>query len=166
MTVAHLPPPPFQLATFNAALLSICFMLLLGFSDDVLDLPWRYKLLLPTIASLPLLCTYSGATTVLLPRPLRGWLGDGSGVPTLPLQLLGLGVEAGSGGALLNLGLLYYVYMGALSVFATNAINIYAGINGLEAGQAAVIGVAVLTMNAYELASGAGGVLLWGPTTL
>ena len=59
-----------QLATYNAALLSICFMVLLGFADDVLDLPWRYKLILPTIASLPLLCTYNGATTILLPKPV------------------------------------------------------------------------------------------------
>lgn len=29
----------------------------------------------------------------------------------------------------------YMVYMGMLAVFCTNAINIYAGINGLEAGQ-------------------------------
>lgn len=62
---------PDALAMYNAALLSICFMVLLGFADDVLDLPWRYKLLLPTVASLPLLCTYSGATTVLLPKPVR-----------------------------------------------------------------------------------------------
>ncbi|CAN0586028.1 unnamed protein product [Laminaria digitata] len=27
------------------------------------------------------------------------------------------------------------VYMGMLAVFCTNAVNIYAGINGLEAGQ-------------------------------
>lgn len=38
-------------------------------------------------------------------------------------------------GAILELGVLYLVYMGALSVFCTNAVNIYAGINGLEAGQ-------------------------------
>jgi hypothetical protein len=52
-------------------------------------------------------------------------------------------------------GLLYFVYMGMLAVFATNAINIYAGINGLEAGQALVIGVAILTTNLLELVTGA-----------
>ena len=41
-----------------AALLSISCMLLLGFADDVLDLRWRHKLLLPTMASLPLLMVY------------------------------------------------------------------------------------------------------------
>ena len=57
-----------------AALLSICCMLLLGFADDVLELKWRHKLLLPTVASLPLLMvyfvTYNG-TTIIVPKPLR-----------------------------------------------------------------------------------------------
>ena len=39
-----------QQLEYNAALLSICFMILLGFSDDVLDLRWRYKLILPLVA--------------------------------------------------------------------------------------------------------------------
>jgi UDP-N-acetylmuramyl pentapeptide phosphotransferase/UDP-N-acetylglucosamine-1-phosphate transferase len=29
-------------------------------------------------------------------------------------------------------GVLYYIYMGMLAVFCTNAINILAGINGIE----------------------------------
>jgi UDP-N-acetylglucosamine--dolichyl-phosphate N-acetylglucosaminephosphotransferase len=29
------------LLEYNAALASICFMLFLGFVDDVLDIPWR-----------------------------------------------------------------------------------------------------------------------------
>jgi UDP-N-acetylmuramyl pentapeptide phosphotransferase/UDP-N-acetylglucosamine-1-phosphate transferase len=32
-----------KLLEINAALLSVCFMLFLGFTDDVLDWPWRYK---------------------------------------------------------------------------------------------------------------------------
>ena len=40
--------------------------------------------------------------------------------------------------------LCWQLYMGALAVFCTNAINIYAGINGLEAGQSYVIGCAIL----------------------
>jgi hypothetical protein len=42
-----------------------------GFCDDVLDLPWRYKLVFPMIASMPLLATYRGATTVLMPVAVR-----------------------------------------------------------------------------------------------
>ncbi len=49
------------------------------------------------------------------------------------------------------LGFLYYVYMGMLAVFCTNAINIYAGIKGLEAGQRAVIAVSVIVHNTIEL---------------
>jgi UDP-N-acetylglucosamine--dolichyl-phosphate N-acetylglucosaminephosphotransferase len=54
---------PSMLFEHAAGVLSICFIVFLGFSDDVLDLPWRYKLILPTIASLPILVAYTGATT-------------------------------------------------------------------------------------------------------
>jgi UDP-N-acetylmuramyl pentapeptide phosphotransferase/UDP-N-acetylglucosamine-1-phosphate transferase len=53
-------------------------MLLLGFADDVLDLRWRHKLLLPTIASLPLLMVYYvnfNSTTIIVPKPFRPWFG-------------------------------------------------------------------------------------------
>ena len=48
-------------------------------------------------------------------------------------------------------GLLYYLYMGMLAVFCTNAINILAGINGIEAGQSLVIAVSVIVFNIIEL---------------
>jgi UDP-N-acetylglucosamine--dolichyl-phosphate N-acetylglucosaminephosphotransferase len=38
------------------------------------------------------------------------------------------------GSKFLNLGYIYYFYMGNIAIFCTNAINIYAGINGLEVG--------------------------------
>lgn len=38
-----------------------------------------------------------------------------------------------------------------MAIFTTNAINIFAGINGLEAGQALVIALAVLGHNVIEL---------------
>lgn len=37
-----------------------------------------------------------------------------------------------------------------LAVFCTNAINIYAGVNGLEVGQSVVIGISVLIFNIIE----------------
>lgn len=52
-------------------------MLLLGFADDVLDLRWRYKLVLPFVAALPLAVTYwvhGGVTAIIVPRPFRDWL--------------------------------------------------------------------------------------------
>ncbi|XP_033061320.1 UDP-N-acetylglucosamine--dolichyl-phosphate N-acetylglucosaminephosphotransferase isoform X3 [Trachypithecus francoisi] len=48
-------------------------------------------------------------------------------------------------------GILYYVYMGLLAVFCTNAINILAGINGLEAGQSLVISASIIVFNLVEL---------------
>ncbi|XP_060228400.1 UDP-N-acetylglucosamine--dolichyl-phosphate N-acetylglucosaminephosphotransferase isoform X2 [Meriones unguiculatus] len=106
-------------------------MIFLGFADDVLNLRWRHKLLLPTAASLPLLMVYFtnfGNTTIVVPKPFR-WI---------------LGLH-------LDLGILYYVYMGLLAVFCTNAINILAGINGLEAGQSLVISASIIVFNLVEL---------------
>lgn len=48
-------------------------------------------------------------------------------------------------------GILYYVYMGMLAVFCTNAINILAGVNGLEAGQSLVIALSIIVFNCIEL---------------
>ena len=67
-----------QLFQLLAALLSICSMILLGFADDVLDLKWRHKIFLPTIASLPLLVVYyitTGRTEIVVPCMLRSVLG-------------------------------------------------------------------------------------------
>lgn len=41
--------------------------------------------------------------------------------------------------------------MGLLAVFCTNAINILAGINGLEAGQSLVISASIIVFNLVEL---------------
>jgi len=116
-----------EFSSILAALLSICCMLLLGFVDDVVDLRWLYKLLLPTIATLPLLMVYAvnyNLTSVLLPKPFSFTV---------------------------NLGILYYVYMGMLAVFCTNAINILAGINGLEVGQSMIISLSILIFNIIEM---------------
>ena len=117
---------------FPAALASIAFMLMLGFVDDVLDLPWRVKLVMPLAASLPLIAAYSGSTAIGIPKPIISAL-------QLPYTYL-------------ELGPLYYVYMVALVIFCTNSINILAGVNGLEAGQTFLVGGAILTHNVLTLA--------------
>ncbi|KAK3002065.1 hypothetical protein RJ639_020435, partial [Escallonia herrerae] len=117
------------LVVYNAALASICFMILLGFVDDVLDIPWRVKLLLPSIAALPLLMAYAGHTTILIPKPL---------VPYVGLEIL-------------DLGWVYKLYMGLLAVFCTNSINIHAGLNGLEVSQTVVIASAILIHNVMQI---------------
>lgn len=43
------------------------------------------------------------------------------------------------------------MYMGMLAVFCTNAINILAGINGIEAGQSLVIAASIIVFNIVEL---------------
>jgi UDP-N-acetylglucosamine--dolichyl-phosphate N-acetylglucosaminephosphotransferase len=47
--------------------------------------------------------------------------------------------------------------MGMLAVFCTNAINILAGINGLEVAQSLVIGFSIISFNTIELIRDAGG---------
>ncbi|KAG7027652.1 UDP-N-acetylglucosamine--dolichyl-phosphate N-acetylglucosaminephosphotransferase, partial [Cucurbita argyrosperma subsp. argyrosperma] len=117
------------LVEYNAALASICFMTLLGFVDDVLDVPWRVKLLLPSFAALPLLMAYAGHTTIIIPKPL---------IPYLGMDVL-------------DLGWIYKLYMGLLAVFCTNSINIHAGLNGLEVGQTVVIAFAILIHNIMQI---------------
>lgn len=107
-------------------------MVLLGFADDVLDLRWRHKLLLPTIASLPLLMVYYvnfNSTTIILPKIVQNLIATS-----------------------IDIGFLYYIYMGMLAVFCTNAINILAGINGLEVGQSIVIASSIIVFNLIQIA--------------
>merc|ERR550534_790839 len=128
--------PHQEFVQFVAALLSVCCMVLLGFADDVLNLRWRHKLLLPTIATLPLLMVYYvnyNSTTVIIPKPLRFLVGHD-----------------------IDLGFFYYLYMGMLAVFCTNAINIYAGINGLEVGQSVIIASSIIIFNLMSLSGNLG----------
>ncbi|KAK2465208.1 hypothetical protein APHAL10511_002562 [Amanita phalloides] len=116
--------PHYQLAVYLSSLLSLLMATMLGFLDDVFDIRWRYKLPIPIIASIPLLMVYyaeRGNTNVVVPLPLRFIFGT-----------------------LINLGPLYYVYMALLSNFCTNSINILAGINGSEVGQALIIALSVI----------------------
>ncbi|KAF9468545.1 N-acetylglucosaminephosphotransferase [Collybia nuda] len=116
--------PHYQLSVYLSSLLSLLIATLLGFLDDVFDIRWRHKLPIPIIASIPLLMVYyaeRGNTNVVVPLPLRSIFGT-----------------------LVNLGPLYYIYMSLLSTFATNSINILAGINGSEVIQALIIALSVI----------------------
>ena len=118
-----------QQLEYNAALLSICFMILLGFSDDVLDLRWRYKLILPLVASLPLVFAYGGATNLVFPKIISNIIGIKN----------------------IELGILFKVFISLLAIFCTNSINILAGINGLEVGQSLVIAATIILFNFIEI---------------
>jgi UDP-N-acetylglucosamine--dolichyl-phosphate N-acetylglucosaminephosphotransferase len=117
-----------KLIEYNASILAICMVVLLGFVDDVIDLKWRHKVIVPTVASFPLLVAYNGLTSVVVPKMLRPILGN-----------------------FINLGPLYYLYMGNIAIFCTNAINIHAGINGIEVGQSFIIGLFIMIHNIIEI---------------
>jgi len=91
----------------------------------------RHKTPLPFLATLPLVLVYHAngkQTGVMVPIPLRALLGD-----------------------FVDLGVFFYFFLLLLAVFSTHAINIYAGVNGLEAGQSVVIAVSVLILNIVQL---------------
>ena len=95
----------------NNILFPITAALLLGFMDDVINIPWRMKLLLPAIASLP-----------------------------LEFQTSNIDI----GGVLIDIDGLYPVFATLLCVYCSNAINILAGINGIEVGQSMIIAVSFM----------------------
>ncbi|KAF2159342.1 hypothetical protein M409DRAFT_71117 [Zasmidium cellare ATCC 36951] len=120
-----------KLAPYGFAGFTLAAAILLGIMDDTFDLRWRHKFFIPAFASLPLLALYGikyGETHVMVPAPLRGYLGERT-----------------------ELGMLYYVYMAALSIFCPNCINILAGINGIEVGQSLVIACLIVLNDALYL---------------
>lgn len=130
-----------QKLKFSSVIMSICFMAFLGFVDDMLDLRWRYKLVLPTIACIPIVMTY---TSEVLDERL---------IPKFALKILfSFGFNS------VFIGFLFKIYLTMLSVFCTNAINIYAGINGLEVGQTLIITFSLILYNLFEIKNGSYGV--------
>ncbi|KAL0481999.1 UDP-N-acetylglucosamine-dolichyl-phosphate N-acetylglucosaminephosphotransferase [Acrasis kona] len=148
--VLSISPSNAKTMEWNAGLFSSCFMLFLGFADDVLELRWRYKLILPCLAALPLLTAYHGLTTIVVPKPFRSIIGS---IPFLDWLSVTDNSDVIASGVItiLELGILYRVYMLLMAIFCSNTINILAGINGLEAGQTFVIACAVLVHNLIEL---------------
>ncbi|PVU90849.1 hypothetical protein BB561_004705 [Smittium simulii] len=123
-----------KFSEYLSALLSLQSMVFLGFADDVLNLRWRFKLIFPTVASIPVLMVYYvsfGQTHVIVPKPLHGFL------PTR-----------------LDLGAFYYIYIGLMAVFCTNSINILAGINGVEVIQSVVISASIIINNSLHIVYG------------
>lgn len=111
--------PHNKLASYLSAILSLQTVVLLGIGDDLFDIRWRHKILIPAFASIPMLTVYFvdfGVTKIVVPTPLRPYLG-----------------------VLLDIGWLYYAYMAAISIFCPNSINILAGINGIEVAQSIII---------------------------
>jgi UDP-N-acetylglucosamine--dolichyl-phosphate N-acetylglucosaminephosphotransferase len=123
---SHVPIPPnsCQLASYGFAYATLASTIILGILDDSFDMRWRHKFFIPAFSALPMLGLYFvdfGVTQVVVPLPLRPYLGD-----------------------LIDLGILYYVYMAAICIFCPNSINILAGVNGIEVGQSIVIAVLIV----------------------
>jgi UDP-N-acetylglucosamine--dolichyl-phosphate N-acetylglucosaminephosphotransferase len=112
-------------AKANAALTTMAFGLLLGFVDDVLDVRWRYKIIITVFIALPLVAAYDAGTSVIVPLPLQ--------------ELLGTHI--------VHLGPLYLIAVVLICVFCCNSINILAGVNGVEVGQSMVLAAAQMAHN-------------------
>ena len=120
-----------QLASYLSAILSLQSVVLLGIGDDLFDIRWRHKFFIPAFASIPMLVVYFvdfGVTNVMVPVHLEKYLGS-----------------------MVDLGWLYYAYMGAIAIFCPNSINILAGINGIEVSQSLVISFLLIINDVLSL---------------
>jgi len=116
--------PHNKLASYLSAILSLQSVAILGISDDLFDIRWRHKVLIPAFAAIPMLIVYYvdfGVTHIMIPVPFRPYFGE-----------------------LVDLGFFYYLYMAVFAIFTPNSINILAGINGIEVSQSIVIAVLVM----------------------
>ncbi|KAL1959726.1 hypothetical protein VTO42DRAFT_1312 [Malbranchea cinnamomea] len=116
--------PHNKLASYLSGLLSLQSIVILGLGDDLLDIRWRHKVLIPAFASIPMLIVYFvdfGVTHVVVPIPLQKFLGPS-----------------------IDLGWMYYLYMAAVAIFCPNSINMLAGINGIEVAQSIAIALLLL----------------------
>lgn len=88
-----------------AALTSILLMGLVGLLDDIFKVRYILRILAPILAALPLIAIQAGDTSMAVPF---------------------LGV--------INFGIVYFIFVVAGMMVASNAMNMIAGFNGLEAG--------------------------------
>ncbi|RLV93451.1 UDP-N-acetylglucosamine--dolichyl-phosphate N-acetylglucosaminephosphotransferase [Spathaspora sp. JA1] len=166
--------PHNKLAEFLSAVLCLQSTIILGFLDDLFDIRWRHKFFIPAVTSLPLLIVYYvdfSVTSVVIPKFVVDLPGGylvinlvnyiikyGNHLVTL---ITGLSfrtlqtdyVVPDYTPKLLDLGIFYYGYMSAISIFAPNSINILAGINGLEVGQSLVLAIIFLINDFCYLSS-------------
>jgi UDP-N-acetylglucosamine--dolichyl-phosphate N-acetylglucosaminephosphotransferase len=71
--------PHNKLASYLSAILSLQSIVLLGIGDDLFDIRWRHKVLIPAFAVIPMLAVYFvdyGVTQMVVPLPLRPYLGE------------------------------------------------------------------------------------------
>jgi UDP-N-acetylglucosamine--dolichyl-phosphate N-acetylglucosaminephosphotransferase len=101
---------PYSLPSLLSIGSTLTLTVLLGFVDDVMDLPWSAKLLFPAIALVPTILLYSESTLVHIPFLVS-----------------------------IDLSYAFYLCLVLLSIFFTNSINILSGVNGIESLQVLII---------------------------
>lgn len=106
-----------------AAICSTVLIAFLGLLDDVLDIPDRYRVILPAFAALPLMVTKAGISTMNF---ILFSVNFNLGIYELPLL----------GPVTLNLYPLLLIPIGVIA--CSNLVNLLGGFNGLEAGTGAV----------------------------
>jgi len=111
-----------------AAICSITLIAVMGLLDDILDIPDRYRVLLPIFAAIPLMVTKVGTSTMSL---IFFTVNFNLGVFTLPFI----------GAFDLNLYSLLLIPIGVVA--CSNLVNLLAGFNGLEVGAGAIISFSI-----------------------
>lgn len=94
----------------------------IGFIDDIYETRWRIKVLTPLLGGVPLAVMRLGRTTMLTPIGL------------LDFQTFGL----------LGLFFFYAVILPFTVTASANAVNMFAGLNGQEAGSSLIMALAML----------------------
>jgi UDP-N-acetylglucosamine--dolichyl-phosphate N-acetylglucosaminephosphotransferase len=113
-----------------AAICSITLVAVMGLLDDLLELPDRYKVLLPLFAAIPLMVIKAGTSTMSL---IFFTVNFNLGVYAIPLL----------GPVDINLYSLLLIPLGVVA--CSNLVNLLAGFNGLEAGNGAIISFSLFT---------------------
>jgi len=97
---------------------TVLFVSFIGFVDDMYETRWRIKVLTPLLGSVPLIVMRLGRTTMWTPI------------------------------GFLDFGVLFYFFILPFMVTASaNAVNMFAGLNGQEAGSSAIIALALLFLS-------------------
>jgi len=111
-----------------AAICSVILIAVMGLLDDILDIPDRYRVVLPLFAAIPLMVTKAGTSTMNL---IFFTVNFNLGVLALPFI----------GTFDLNLYSLLLIPIGVVA--CSNLVNLLAGFNGLEIGAGAIISFSI-----------------------
>ena len=128
-----------DMTSMLAAICSVILISFLGLMDDVLEIPDRYRVLLPAFAALPLMVTKAGVSTMSF---IFFSVNFNLGVHTLPVL----------GPVTINLFPILLIPIGVVA--CSNLVNLLAGFNGLEAGSGMIISIFAFLAAAFLYSEG------------